>query len=95
MPEHCPSAELLEATHTFPGKYQIKVIGLVDDAFERRVLDAVGAVLPWPGHVEVSTRVTPGGRHVALTLHLTVETAEQVRELYERLHALSGLSLLL
>ena len=95
MPEHRPSAELLEATHTFPGVYQMKVIGLVDDDFERRVRDAVSALLPGPDAVAVSTRVTPGGRHVALTLHLNVETAEQVRDLYERLHLLPGLSLLL
>ena len=44
--ENLPPIELLESTHSFPGAYQIKAIGVVADDFEARVLAAVRRHLP-------------------------------------------------
>jgi putative lipoic acid-binding regulatory protein len=93
--DHRPPLDLLEATHRFPGVYQIKAIGSVEDDFEARVLEAVRAEITNPSEVDYSARTTPGGRHVALTLEVAVQTAEQVRTIYARVQELEGLTLLL
>jgi len=92
--DHRPSEELLESSHTFPGVYQIKVIGMASNEFESRVVDAVVAELPAPSDLDYSVRTTPGGRHVALTLEISVQNAGQVRVIYDRLRALEGVTLL-
>jgi putative lipoic acid-binding regulatory protein len=92
--DHRPSIELLESTHTFPGVYQMKAIGLAEEDFTDRVVDAVVSELAGPSELDYSVRSTPGGRHVALTLEITVQTAEQVRGIYARIRELKGLTLL-
>lgn len=94
-PDHRPSADLLESTHPFPGTYTIKAIGSADGGFEQRVVDAVTAHLPAASDLEHSTRATKGGRHLAVTLHVTVQNAEQVRAIYSELQGVEGLTLLL
>ncbi|MBV8075322.1 MAG: DUF493 domain-containing protein [Planctomycetaceae bacterium] len=94
MVDHRPSLELLESTHLFPGVYQIKAIGSVADDFEARVVEAVVSVVATPSELDYSVRSTPGGRHVALTLDITVQNAEQVRGIYARIRDLKGLTLL-
>jgi uncharacterized protein len=90
--DHRPSVELLESTHSFPGDYKIKAIGLSDDDFETRVVEAVCALLPARSDLEYSVRSTPGGRHLAITLDLTVQTAEQVRAIYAEIQEVKGLT---
>jgi putative lipoic acid-binding regulatory protein len=93
--DHAPSLDLLESAHQFPGVYQIKAIGKVEHDFESRVVAAVAAELVSPSELDYSARSTPGGRHVAVTLDVTVQTAEQVRSIYARIRDLQGLLLLL
>jgi len=90
-----PSLELLESTHTFPGVYQIKAIGSASGGFQERVLDVVRAELDSVARVGHSVRTTPDGRHIALTLDVNVESAEQVRVIYSKIHSLEGLRFLL
>jgi putative lipoic acid-binding regulatory protein len=92
--KNCPSIELLESTHFFPGEYQIKAIGTAEDDFANRVVNAVLNEVATPSEVDYSVRTTPGGRHVALTLNVTVQSAAQVRGIYSRLHEVKGLMLL-
>src|SRR4051812_16631391 len=92
--DHRPSIDLLESTHQFPGVYQIKAIGLATSDFENRVIEAAVTELAGPSELDYSVRTTPNGRHVALTLDLTVQTAEQVRGIYARIRELEGLTLL-
>jgi uncharacterized protein len=92
--DHRPSEELLESTHFFPGVYQIKAIGVADDDFEGRVVEAVTSELATPSELDYTVRMTPGGRHVALTLDITVQSAEQVRNIYTRIREIKGLTLL-
>jgi len=94
MSDHRPSLELLESSHAFPGTYQIKVIGDPSNGFEDRVVEAVVTELASRSEIDVSARSTPNGRHVAITLMLTVQTAEQVRAIYARVHEVDGLTLL-
>ena len=94
MVDHRPSVDLLESTHLFPGVYQIKAIGSAEDDFEARVVEAVVAVVAAPSELDYSVRSTPGGRHIALTLDITVQAAEQVRAIYARIREVKGLTLL-
>lgn len=93
--DHRPSIDLLESTHLFPGIYQIKAIGASRDDFAGRVVAAVQDELPVPSDLDYSIRNTQSGRHVCLTLELTVQTATQVRAIYGRLQEVEGLTLLL
>jgi uncharacterized protein len=90
--DHRPSVELLESTHSFPGEYKIKAIGSADDDFESRVVEAVCAHLPARSDLDYSVRSTPGGRHIAITLDINVQTAEQVRTIYAELQEVKGLT---
>jgi putative lipoic acid-binding regulatory protein len=93
--DHRPTVELLESTHLFPGVYKIKAIGRAHDEFESRVVEAVCSHLPARSDLDYSVRTTPGGRHVAVTLDISVQTAEQVRAIYAEIRELDGLTLLL
>ena len=92
--DHRPSEDLLESSHPFPGTYQIKAIGSAEDDFVARVVEAVIQELATPGELEHSVRVTPGGRHVSLTMDMNVQSADQVRAIYARIREVKGLTLL-
>jgi putative lipoic acid-binding regulatory protein len=92
--DHRPSVDLLESVHLFPGVYKIKAIGRADDDFESRVVEAVCANLAARSDLDYTVRITPGGRHVAVTLDISVQSAEQVREIYADLRDVKGLTLL-
>jgi uncharacterized protein len=92
--DHRPSVDLLESIHHFPGVYKIKAIGRADDDFESRVVQAVYTNLAARSDLDYTVRATPGGRHVAITLDITVQSAEQVREIYADLRDVEGLTLL-
>jgi uncharacterized protein len=90
-----PSIELLESVHTFPGPYMFKVIGLAERGFVARTVAAVREVLVEPVDPPFRVRETAGGKHVAVTLQPTVQTARQVLAIYSRLRAVAGLIMLL
>ena len=90
-----PSIELLESIHQFPGPYVFKVIGRAEDGFVGRVVAAMRDELDQSLDPPYSLRQTSGGRHVAVTLEPTVQTARQVLDIYRRMRTLVGLVMLL
>jgi putative lipoic acid-binding regulatory protein len=90
-----PSEDLLESHHAFPGVYHIKAIGSLDDDFPARVVAAALTELAGPSEIEHVVRETKGGRHASVSLDITVQSAEQVRAIYERIREVEGLTLLL
>ncbi len=92
--DHRPSIDLLESTHAFPGVYRIKAIGSNEGAFVDRVVAAAAGELASPAEIDHSVKETRGGRHTSVTLDLTVQSAEQVRRIYEKLREVEGLTLL-
>ena len=50
--------------------------------------------LATPSELDHSVRVTPGGRHVSLTMEMNVQSADQVRAIYARIREVKGLTLL-
>lgn len=87
--------ELLESTHTFPCAYMFKVIGLAEDNFAGRVLQAVRRALPEDIEPPFSTRKTASGKHVSVTIEPTLESASDVLAVYRELANLQGLVLVL
>ncbi len=92
--DHRPSEDLLVSNHTFPGVYQIKAIGSAADDFAGRIVEAAALELASASEIDHNVRSTPNGRHVALTLDITVQTPEQVRAIYARLREVKGITLL-
>jgi len=89
-----PSVELLEAHHRFPGPYMFKVIGKSDNGFVGRTVAAVRDELAAPVDPPYKVRETPGGRHVSVTLEVSVASAQQVLAVYRRIIRLTGLVIL-
>ncbi len=92
--DHRPSIDLLESTHAFPGVYRIKAIGSSEGGFVDRVLAAAAEELASLAEINHSVKETPGGRHTSVTLDLSVQDADQVRRIYEKLREVEGLTLL-
>lgn len=86
--------DLLESTHHFPGTYQIKAIGATENDFVGRVLSAVEEEVAGPSEVDYSLRTLREGRHVGVTLNISVQRAEQVLALYARIREVEGLAFL-
>lgn len=78
---------------TFPCDYALKVMGSHDEAFRTRMREVIRAELG-PGQPSSETeRVSSNGRFVSLTLHVHVESRDQLDQLYRTLHA-TGLVLM-
>jgi len=81
------SIELLNGTYEFPCVFTVKVIGAQTDDFVDRVL---AAVRDESDDFPYSTRSTPNGKHVAITMEPTLKSAEQVLAIYERVSMVRG-----
>lgn len=90
-----PPLELLKANHLFPGPYTFKAIGRNEALFVARTVAALRDALGYAEDPPYSTREAQGGRHVAVTLEVFIEKAEQVLDAYQKLSAVKGLVLLL
>ncbi len=89
-----PPADLLQATHRFPCPYMFKAIGRVEDGFAARIVAAVRDELGHESDPPFRLREAAGGRHVAVTVSPTVQTAEEVLAVYRRIQAVVGLVVL-
>jgi putative lipoic acid-binding regulatory protein len=85
-----PDRALILAGHRFPGEYVIKVFGPGDEDFRGAVAAAVGGV-----HHAATERGTRSGRRICITLVLVAQTVDEVIGVYDRLHAVERLALIL
>lgn len=85
----------LEEAHTFPGPYTLKVIGTNDSTFIARVVSVAREALEMEFDPVHSCRNSSSGRHVSVTLELSVESAAGVAVLYEQMHKVEGLTMLI
>ncbi len=93
--EYEPAIELLEASYEFPCRYSFKAIGSTADDFVERVVASVREELELQFDPPHQLRSTPAGRHVAVTVEVTVETPHEVLAVYARLQQTAGLVLLI
>ena len=89
-----PAIEILEANHSFPGRYTFKAIGKVEKGFTARVVAAVREELANDIDPPFHTRETGGGRHVSVTIEPVVFSARQVIAIYARIRTIEGLVIL-
>lgn len=88
--ERTQSIELLNATHDFPCDFTVKVIGNAEGDFVQRVLESVEEIPAIPTPVRYTTRSTPNGRHVSITLEPYIKSAEHVLLVYEQIKSVVG-----
>lgn len=93
-PRKAPSREAMLAVHQFPGEYVIKAFGPGDPAFHTAVLAAAHAEVE-PARVHTQVRNTATNARQCVTLTLQAERVEEVEAIYERLHLLETLLLIL
>lgn len=90
-----PDRDLLQRSHRFPGTYRIKAFGPSGAPFRDAVVSAAGNVLG-AERVEIAgERATRSGDRVCVTLALEVTNADDIVAVYDRLHDVRGLTLLL
>ena len=70
----------------YPNRFPLKVFGKPDDEFESTVLDLIRARCPEAEHIEVTRRLSRGGKYLALTLTFTVYTQQQLEQIYQDLY---------
>ncbi len=93
-PRKAPSREAILAVHQFPGEYVIKAFGPGTTEFHAAVLAAAHAEVA-PQHVQAQVRGTATGARQCVTLTLHIQRVEEVEAVYERLHLLETLMLIL
>jgi putative lipoic acid-binding regulatory protein len=89
-----PARDAILAAHRFPGPYEIKAFGPAGTTFREAVLAHAHAVAG-AERVTVSERSTRSGDRVCVSVTVFVEHVEQVEEVYDRLHSLPELLLIL
>lgn len=82
--------EKLREVHAFPCVYTIKIIGDVHSLREEGIDAAVRGILPG-ALFKLEHRTSSGGRFIAWSLSIHVQSAETVADLYETLQHLPGL----
>lgn len=87
--------EFLENTHQFPGPYTLKAIGKNPDGFPQSVLAAIRDELSMTYEPRHELKHTPNGRHVSITVTLTVHSPQSVVQVYARLKTLDDLVMLM
>lgn len=90
-----PPQELLEETHSFPGRFMFKAIGKTQDDFALRVIAVVRETLEQDFDAPYELRQTSAGRHVAVTIEPWVESSQQVIEIYTAIRELEGLVMMM
>jgi len=87
--------ERLEEAHEFPGPYTLKVIGEQTDDFVSSILAALQGELQLSDVPDHTLKSTPNGRHISVTVELTVESAQQVGSVYARLQSMPEIRFLI
>ena len=90
---HAPNRDLLLANHEFPGEYVVKAFGPNDEGFRRGVEAAVGKVMG--PRVHYAERTTRSGGRLCITARLDAQSVDEVISVYEELHLVSQLKLIL
>jgi putative lipoic acid-binding regulatory protein len=100
MPHNAPeqnenNLRLLEANHSFPCEFTIKVIGRTEQQFVERVVAAVRLCQQLDCDPPFRVRTTPNGRHVSVTVEPRVESAADVLVIYQRMRDIAGVVLIM
>jgi putative lipoic acid-binding regulatory protein len=89
-----PSRELLLANHRFPGPYIIKAFGPASDRFREGIAVAAMEVVG-EARAAVAHRTSSRGGKVCVTLTVNAFTVDEVIAVYDRVHQVPDLMLIL
>lgn len=89
-----PARDAILAAHRFPGPYEIKAFGPAGDPF-RDAVRAHAHAVAGETRVTVSERATRSGDRICVSVTIVVDTVEEVEEVYDRLHSIPELLLIL
>lgn len=89
-----PDRDLLLEHHTFPGPYTIKAFGPAQENFRGEV-DAALLQCACESRAQLSERVSKGGNRMCVTILLQARSVDEVIALYEALHRIESLALIL
>lgn len=93
-PSVAPSRELLLANHRFPGPYVVKAFGPTSGSFAQEIVHAAVLVVG-ETRADVQQRTSSGGKRVCVTLTLNAYTVDEVIDVYERIHQVPELMMIL
>lgn len=96
-PAHPPSAparELLLANHQFPGEYIVKAFGPHNEQFRADICACATAVVG-DARAAVHERLSRRGSRMCITVTLHAQTVDEVIGVYDRMHQVEGLMLIL
>ncbi len=86
-----PSAqELLDAVHSFPCEFHIKVIGATENDFIGRVVAAVISAEVAETDIEYTSRETAGGRHTSVSINVLAQSSDHVMAIYGAIRTVDG-----
>jgi putative lipoic acid-binding regulatory protein len=89
-----PSRELLLANHRFPGPYIIKAFGPASQGFTEGIA-AAAMIVVGETRAAVAHRTSSRGRRVCVTLTVNAFTVDEVIDVYDRLHQVPELMMIL
>ncbi len=92
--QRAPSRELLLANHRFPGPYIIKAFGPARDEFREDVV-AAGTAVVGDARANVQQRTSSKGARMCVTLTVNAFTVDEVIAVYERIHDVRDLMMIL
>lgn len=93
-PSRAPSRELLLANHRFPGPYVVKAFGPGVGSFAEEVVAAAVAVVG-DTRADVQHRTSSRGNRVCVTVTVNAFTVDEVIDVYERIHGVPQLMMIL
>jgi putative lipoic acid-binding regulatory protein len=89
-----PSRELLLANHRFPGPYIIKAFGPASDRFREGIV-AAAVIVVGEARASVAHRTSSRGGRVCVTLTVNAFTVDEVIDVYDRVHQVPDLMMIL
>jgi putative lipoic acid-binding regulatory protein len=88
-------ADTPESPLKFPCDFPLKVMGPTGFEFESKVITVVRKHVPDLGEGSVSTQHSKKGAYQAITIHIHATSKAQLDALYQELHKLPGVLMLL
>lgn len=89
-----PARELLLANHRFPGPYVIKAFGPASDRF-REGIAAAAVIVVGEARAAVAHRTSSRGSKVCVTVTVNAFTVDEVIDVYDRIHQVPDLMMIL
>ena len=82
--------ELLDAVHSFPCEFHIKVIGATENDFIGRVVAAVISAEVAETDIKYTSRETAGGRHSSVSIDVLAQSSDHVMAIYAAIRTVEG-----